>query len=472
MALLTLAGLLALLLCFKSDVEWHSLRNYPLVAGRYSVPYLLFLLSIASLGVCICLAFLHPSSKAGHGWKLVSVYTAITLYCMFLTVAAFEFILQRNPMWIVTPQATLNPMQIVLFSFDQWQADPDIGVLGRPNASAKNVQGPFALYSLYDRSAWRDEKRPAITFNTDAQGFRNDAVVQAPDIIATGDSFTHGAFVNREEIWLTQLAQHFGATERNLGLSAFSPQQSGLVLQRFGLPQSPKVVIFQLYYGNDFDDAVQFERWKQSGKTYVQFIRGQLGEMPQLVMAQRWFHNRFMPQDKQAGPRWQPVQCQLEDARIALGFAPPSPILYQEREQIRSHPGFASTINAIETMQRECRSNGAHFLVCAVPAKISVYMDAIAGPQNQRRLMEQQAPGRELAFELARSRIDNLPDVVQEEMMARNIQFVDLTLPLRKNAIENGALLYYPFDTHWNPDGHKAASKILSEQIQRLGWLK
>ncbi|MDP8246126.1 MAG: SGNH/GDSL hydrolase family protein [Candidatus Hinthialibacter antarcticus] len=469
-ALLLLAGLLAAMLCVKSDVAWHALRNYALIAGRYSVPYGLFFLAIASLSVIICLAFAHPASKSGRVWKLVSVYFGIALYCLFATLAAFEFILQRNPMWVVTPQTSMDPMQIVLFSLDQWRADDEAGVLGRPGVSAK-LQGPFALYSLYDPSAWKDEARPQIVFKTDAQGFRNDGEIESPDMVVIGDSFTHGAFVDRDEIWSSQLAERLNKTEQNFGLSAFSPQQSNNILQRFGLPQSPKIVVYQLFFGNDFDDAAQFHRWKQSGKAYLPFLREQLGEMPQLAMTWQWFRDRFLHQEKQTQSGWRPIECRVGSNTYAMGFGPPGGVLYQEKEQILAYPGFAMTIETIEAMARECRDAGAHFLVCAVPAKASVYMDCIVDRENQERFLRQQGLSNQIAFEDARSLIDNLPALFEEEMKQRGIDFVDLTLPLRGDAVEKSALLYYPFDTHWNPGGHAAAAQILTEEIRQLGWI-
>ncbi|MBZ0258558.1 hypothetical protein K8I31_21000, partial [bacterium] len=360
--------------------------------------------------------------------------------------------------------------QIVLFSLDQWQADDEIGVLGRPNVSAK-LQSPFALYSLYDPSAWKNEARPVVDFHTDSQGFRNDAEINTADIAVFGDSFTHGAFVNRDEIWSSQLATRLNASEINLGLSAFSPQQSGLVLERYGFERSPKLVVYQLYYGNDFDDAVQFEQWKTSGKPYVRFLRDQIGEMPQLFMTWQWFRNHFLAQGKQAGGQWQPIQVQSKSQTFEMGFAPSPPLFFQEKEQILSHPGFDKTVQTIETMARECREKGVHFLVFAVPEKLSVYMDEIVEPQSKERLLEQQNILNQFDYDQARGLIDNAPSLFAQAMEQRNIHFVDMTNAFRDAAKQGNELLYYPYDTHWNPNGHALAASILSEEIQKLGWI-
>lgn len=469
-SLLALAGVLIAMLLFDSDQEWYSLRNYYLVAGRYSMPYFFLILSIGAIGLAVCFALFQPETKLHQSLKSCVVVGGIALYCLLISLAAFEFILQRNPMWTVTPQATMDPMQIVLFSLDQWKADDEIGVMGRPNVSEK-LQSPFALYSLYAPSAWKNEARPVVDFHTDSLGFRNDAEIKTADIAVFGDSFTHGAFVNRDEIWSSQLAGRLKASEINLGLSAFSPQQSGLVLERYGFERSPKIVVYQLYYGNDFDDAVQFEQWKKSGKPYVRFLHDQIGEMPQLFMTWQWFRNHFLAQGKQAGGQWQPIQVQSKSQIFEMGFAPSSPLVFQEKEQILSHPGFDKTVKTIETMASECGEKSVHFLVFAVPEKMSAYMDEIVEPQSRERLLEQQNITDQFDFNQARKLIDNASSMFAQELTQRSIHFVDLTDAFRDAAKQEDELLYFPFDTHWNPNGHALAANILAEEIQKLGWI-
>jgi hypothetical protein len=48
----------------------------------------------------------------------------------------------------------------------------------------------------------------------------------------------------------------------NLGRGAYGPQQELIVLKRYGLAYRPRVVIWQLFEGNDLADARQFSEWK------------------------------------------------------------------------------------------------------------------------------------------------------------------------------------------------------------------
>jgi hypothetical protein len=424
------------------------------------------MLSIAALGSSISFDCLKTDDIFIKKIKTYIIYAGIALYCLFISLASVEYILQRNPMWIVSPNATIDPMQIVLFSFDQWRADDEIGVIGKPNTSA-TMQGPFALYSLYDSSAWEDETRPIIDFKTDAQGFRNDEEIETADLVVLGDSFTHGAFVNRNEIWSSQFAERLKINECNLGQSAFSPQQSSLVLNQYGFSRSPKLVIYQLFYGNDFDDAVQFNRWQQSGKPYVQFIRDQLGEMPQLWMTWQWFQNHYLAQKTKTG--WAPIECEIGDKSVAFGFSPPGAFLYQKQESIRSNPGFSLTVETIDEMAQECETRGIKFLVFAVPTKVSIYASQIKDHEQQNRFLEQQGIKENLNFDEARERMKNLPFLFSQEMSRREIDFMDLTQAMIEES--NTSLLYYPFDTHWNPNGHLVATNQLQASISDLKLL-
>ena len=63
---------------------------------------------------------------------------------------------------------------------------------------------------------------------------------------------------------------------------AYGPQQELLVLQRYGLAYKPRAVVWQLFAGNDLNDAEAFAEWKQNP---------QHGEMS---FKERYFNNSLL----------------------------------------------------------------------------------------------------------------------------------------------------------------------------------
>ena len=83
--------------------------------------------------------------------------------------------------------------------------------------------------------------------------------------MVVGDSLVFGYGVDAEEAWPQRLSRSTGKTVINLGLIGASPQQSRKVLETYGLPRKPKLVVFGFFARNDFWDANMYSAWENSG---------------------------------------------------------------------------------------------------------------------------------------------------------------------------------------------------------------
>ena len=140
------------------------------------------------------------------------------------------------------------------------------------------------LESLYNIEAVQTVVSPSIDYKTDSDGFRNPSDIASAELVAIGDSFTNGAYVQRNEIWSVRAAGKRGMTEIDLAAPGYAPQQAITAFEKYGLPRKPKLVLFQIFYGNDIDDAARFERWKRSKKSFYEFTRLEIGELPPLFL--------------------------------------------------------------------------------------------------------------------------------------------------------------------------------------------
>jgi hypothetical protein len=126
------------------------------------------------------------------------------------------------------------------------EPDPELGF----------VRKPFVT--------WQRESIPCrpVSYRTDENGFRNPPGITSADIVFIGDSFTEAALVPEEQTFVMRVGAQMGLRVVNLGRGAYGPLQELIVLGRFAWGYQPKVVVWQIFEGNDLDDTRAFTTWR------------------------------------------------------------------------------------------------------------------------------------------------------------------------------------------------------------------
>lgn len=93
------------------------------------------------------------------------------------------------------------------------------------------------------------------------------------DLVTIGDSFTWCMTVNPQDAWPHQFAMLTGRSVYNLGVAGRGLHEYIQILKQFGLQKSPRVVVMNVYEGNDLRDADQYHR-------YVREVRDSGGTSP------------------------------------------------------------------------------------------------------------------------------------------------------------------------------------------------
>ncbi|MDZ4859315.1 MAG: SGNH/GDSL hydrolase family protein [Candidatus Hydrogenedentes bacterium] len=105
------------------------------------------------------------------------------------------------------------------------------------------------------RKAYPDRFAPVVSYETDANGFRNPPGINAADIAFIGDSFTEGATAPFENTFPRLVEAKLGTRVINLGRYSYGPPQELAVLWKYGLSYQPKTVVWVLFEGNDLADS-------------------------------------------------------------------------------------------------------------------------------------------------------------------------------------------------------------------------
>jgi hypothetical protein len=107
------------------------------------------------------------------------------------------------------------------------------------------------------------------TVTMDDEGFCNPAPVreEGPDgarrpLVALGDSFTWCTGVRPQETWPARLEAILGEPAVNLGSPGIGLYEYLQIYEQFGAARHPRVVVLNLYEGNDLRDAQRFQAYR------------------------------------------------------------------------------------------------------------------------------------------------------------------------------------------------------------------
>ncbi len=312
---------------------------------------------------------------------------------------------------------------------------------------------------------------------TNTQGFRDRERVfardrDAPRVVAVGDSFTWGAGVDYDASFVTLLERALQDTEPraevfNLGVPMWRPHEELHLLRTFGIRDSPDLVIFNVFLGDD----IQNQRGQDIHIPKIMIVAGQSYDVHSngnwvhdIVAPDRWYLYHNINYLIRVG-----IQCVLSSTR-----PPPSmmdgewvPLLSREHflRGIRKRTDvylekqtsfFQTHWSRTKTTLREARefldARGVAMLLVLIPELIPLdpvlqeeYFATYGGSDREYDFRKPQRLLREWCAETGTA-------------------VIDLTPPFA--AAANPERLYFSNDIHWTSDGHRLAAKVILPALQ------
>jgi len=455
-------------------------------------PYTYHLFLILTVAIIACGGWLsfHIARVLRRRGRLLRAI-GFAVYLVIVVVVGFDAVLEFFP-YVIPPRVLGNlPFggnYLYHHGTRTHEFRSDLGFKPRPHVVVEHFY-TNDLVRYGQISPVYDYPTTHILFSTDSQGFRNKDKATTADIAVLGDSFTELPYMAFSDIWPNVLARRTGWRVRNFAVSGYGPPQQVEVIRQWVLAYQPRVVILAFYEGNDILECEEFENFERSGLSYpVWLVRRYAGRMG-------WFQRRpvvavlrlFLLPYKRIANQWSresrgslvgrrtyfnPLEFEAGSRRLKIGLLSVNlKLLSESRERVRSQAGWPLCQEALREMKKLCDRAGATLVIVYVPTKERVYLPLLRGcftPEavydfvlGYHRDLEPAGPDQ---FEAALfANMDETERVVREFCRDERIVYFDLTASFRRNAQE-GQMIYFPYDTHWNALGNK----IAAEEIERF----
>jgi len=148
--------------------------------------------------------------------------------------------------------------------------------------------------------------------------------------------------------------------------------------------------------------------------------------------------------------------------------------LIESRESFGLDKHWINSRRQLEGMRDACRQAGARFVLVYTPVVAQVILPAVADRLDGEQVRDYLAldfdhplPSGEVFLAGLLERADDREEIVAHWCRLNGIPFLSLTEPLRE-AAASGTQVYYTWDQHWTPDGHRVAAETVASFLANL----
>jgi hypothetical protein len=347
---------------------------------------------------------------------------------------------------------------------------------------------PLKLYRPHMRTQQTFSAGERSAVKRDAQGFCNPARDRydrtSIDVVVLGDSFAACVAADPEATWISRIGQHTGLSVYNLGKGGIGPYDYLQILRYFGLPKNPKIVVMNIYEGNDLRDAVRHH-------DHVEAVRR--GEAGHLDAA-----DRFEPELDYEALLDRPVARKsyaINAGAVALGKARqgignavarvagkkpervdfryelrfseavvPFNIQNADQSEVRSarrlrqgEIELTAWDAALARFVALAREHDFHPVVSYAPSAYTAYAEFVAFEDEALTTLMPWFSATQRAW-------------LRDKAQMLGFAFIDLTPALQEGArrLQAAELLYYPANVHYAPAGHRLVGDALAAAIMEL----
>lgn len=296
-------------------------------------------------------------------------------------------------------------------------------------------------------------------------GFRTRPVEYFVDAVIIGDSFAF-CFTERADCWVTHLERDTGLGLVNLSQPGTGSHSHMLILQGFGAPLQPPLVLWQ-FFGNDFnDDYGLFSANRKLAPIEDDASAGDDDGGGDASEIRAWLRARsalyaVLESVLPAWDRFRDPNAAKFDERYAVTLPSGEQLRFGQRYETEAmdmsravnQAGYEISRAAFTSAHELVSAWGGQLVVLLVPTREEVYQSHTAA-----------ALGDEL-YAIRSARLAMLDLCGELQLLC-----YDALVDLREQAAA-GELLYYADDLHLNPVGNRVYAELLRAWLDENGLL-
>ncbi len=298
----------------------------------------------------------------------------------------------------------------------------------------------------------------------DGKGFCNPpAKAERPraTIVSVGDSFTWCTVLPPEATFTARLESMLGEPTYNLGVPGIGPYEYLEILRRFGLPLAPRLVLFNIYEGNDLRDADRFADELATPSSDVSRERAERRSPGEALIGRSYALNFIAGATEHLVDQWRPQQLDFRyqvDSRqgkvlMNAGQTDRDEVKYARRLRT-GEIGLALWDRAFADLAALAGAEGFIAVVSYIPAAYTAhaasvdFVDPSIGPDLAAMSQTQRSYLRQLCA-------------------AHHLVFIDLAEPIQA-AMPGSELAYFPANLHLTASGHQLIASALAPRLKEL----
>ncbi|MCH8290932.1 hypothetical protein IH992_07525 [Candidatus Poribacteria bacterium] len=372
-------------------------RFYHLIGNQHPSHFLGLILFSILASACT----LIMSAPEEHRRKRTFQICSIVLWGIFL-LSVVDFILNQMVQPYTTPQGWRTSDATLRFRYKpyvQWEG-----------------------WFLGDQTHWDTREKRFVQYRMDHNGFRNKTDLQTADIVCVGDSFTV-AGSRGERTYPATLSQLTEYDVANLGRGSYSAQQELEVLRRYALPLKPKVLIWQVFEGNDLEEAASYQDWRDG----------------QQHSAVRKAHRKYKIAFKQLLNRsiiLRTLRRIFMPSKMQFGYTPAGSV-----DQVSQNRGWPPLKASLTEGIQLAKASQIRTILIFFPCKASLYQRDVKRP--------------------------GMATLVEELAQNLDIDFIDFWEIYRTRYLQSRQIYYWFNDSHISDAGGRLVAQVLAETIRQ-----
>lgn len=348
---------------------------------------------------------------------------------------------------------------------------------------------PLQLYRPNVRTEQRFSANERSDVTRDAQGFCNpprDRYDRATiDIVILGDSFAECVAADPAATWMSRIGQLTGLSVYNLGKGGIGPYDYLQILRHFGLPKGPKMVLMNIYEGNDLRDAVRHldhvATVREGGSGYADAADRFEPEIDYEAMLDRPVARRSYALNVgavalgkaregigNAVARAAGEMRERVDFRYELRFADKAIVPFNVQNADHAEVRYARRLRRGDVQLSAWDAALARFValgrehdflpvVSYAPSAYTAYADFVTFEDEALVTLMPWFSATQRAW-------------LRQKAEELGFAFIDLTPALQAGArrLQEEELLYYPANVHYAPSGHRLVGDALAPALMEL----